>query len=89
MHRVWREGRRDAVSEDHLMAALACLIGAVILARAVGGKRSTIVLDACRELLLRALGSTAQGSGAPRRPAGRSRTNVRATRQRREARNPS
>jgi len=48
--------RRARRREEQVVGALACMLGGLILARAVGGKESTEVLEACRGFLHRALG---------------------------------
>ena len=53
MRQLLPEDERDAVSDDRLIGTLACLVGGVVLARAVEGKDSGAVLDACREFLRR------------------------------------
>ena len=51
MRQLLPEGQRDAASDERIIGTAACMIGGVILARAVGGKASIAVLDACREFL--------------------------------------
>lgn len=51
--------RRPRLREEQEAGALACMVGGLILARAVGGKESTEVLEACRGFLHRALGDAA------------------------------
>lgn len=48
--------RRARRREEQVVGALACMVGGLILARAVGGKESTEVLEACRGFLHRTLG---------------------------------
>lgn len=48
--------RRTRLREEQVAGALACMIGGLILARAVGGKESTELLEACRGFLHRTLG---------------------------------
>jgi TetR/AcrR family transcriptional repressor of nem operon len=74
MHQLLPESGQEAVSDDQLIAALACMVGGVILARTVGGKSSTMVLDACREFMDRALGTAAESGGTSRRAARGKRT---------------
>jgi len=45
------EPQQKTVSDDQIIGTLACMVGGVILARAVGGKESDAVLAACREFL--------------------------------------
>lgn len=42
-------------SDDDVIAALACMVGGVILARLAGGRSSLRILAACRSFLHRAL----------------------------------
>lgn len=58
-------------AEDPAVGALACMVGGVILARAVGGRQSEEVLAACRRFIHRALEGP-NGSGM-RRARGSSR----------------
>src|SRR5262245_5248095 len=51
MRQVLPEGQADTVSDDDLIGTLACMVGGVILARAVAGKDATLVLSACRAFL--------------------------------------
>src|SRR5262245_5589693 len=51
LRQLLREGQRDTVSDDDVIGTLACMVGGVILARAVGGKDATVVLGACRAFL--------------------------------------
>src|SRR5262245_57930083 len=51
MRQLLPEGQRDTVSDDDLISTLACMVGGVILARAVGGKDAIVVLSACRAFL--------------------------------------
>ncbi|MCI0348288.1 MAG: TetR/AcrR family transcriptional regulator [Acidobacteriales bacterium] len=50
------DARRTQVEEEQVVGALACMVGGLILARAVGGKESAALLEACRGFLHRALG---------------------------------
>jgi TetR/AcrR family transcriptional repressor of nem operon len=50
--RRWRRAREH---EEQVVGTLACMIGGVILARAVGGEPSQDILDACRRFLHRTL----------------------------------
>jgi TetR/AcrR family transcriptional repressor of nem operon len=45
--------RRKALSDECVIGSTACMIGGLILARAVGGKDANVILDACREFLHR------------------------------------
>jgi TetR/AcrR family transcriptional regulator, transcriptional repressor for nem operon len=51
MRQLLAEDRRDAVSDDDLIGTLACMLGGVILARALGSKDATVILSACRAFL--------------------------------------
>jgi AcrR family transcriptional regulator len=50
----WMRALPGAPAEDDLVATLACMIGGLILARAVGPRRERQVLAACRAFLHRA-----------------------------------
>jgi TetR/AcrR family transcriptional repressor of nem operon len=54
--------RRARLREEQVVGALSCMVGGLILARAVGGKESTELLEACRGFLHRTLGDA---PGAP------------------------
>jgi TetR/AcrR family transcriptional repressor of nem operon len=54
--------RGARLREEQVAGALACMVGGLILARAVGGKESTELLEACRGFLHRALGDTPHGT---------------------------
>jgi TetR/AcrR family transcriptional repressor of nem operon len=56
--------RRGRAQDEQVVGALACMVGGLILARALGGKESEEILESCRGFLHRAL------SDAP--PASRS-----------------
>lgn len=60
----WRARSRE--QEDQVVGSLACMIGGVILARAVGGKQADAILGSCRRFLHRTLDQG--GSGAERGP---------------------
>jgi hypothetical protein len=47
--------------EEQAVGALACMVGGLILARALGERESTQLLEACRGFLRRALGEGADG----------------------------
>lgn len=51
-----RTPSREADRRKQVVGTLACMVGGLILARAVGGKESTKVLEACRGFLHRTLG---------------------------------
>ena len=63
MRRLLPEDQRSAASEPQVIGSLACMIGGVILARAIGGKDSDAVLDACRTFLRDSAG---RGTGVRR-----------------------
>ncbi len=62
------EGRPGRVREEQAVGALACMLGGVVLARALGGKESAALLEACRGFLHRALGEGA-AAGRPKAAA--------------------
>jgi TetR/AcrR family transcriptional repressor of nem operon len=47
--------RRGRAQDEQVVGALACMVGGLILARAVGGKESEELLESCRGFLHRAL----------------------------------
>src|SRR5262245_23383061 len=51
MRQSLSEEQRDPVSDDDVIGTLACMVGGVILARAVGGNDASGVLNACRAFL--------------------------------------
>lgn len=55
MRQLLSQGQGDVVPDDQVIGTLACMVGGLILARTVGGKDSTVVLDACREFLHRTI----------------------------------
>jgi TetR/AcrR family transcriptional repressor of nem operon len=56
--------------EEQVVGTLACMVGGVILARAVGGKESETILDGCRRFLHHALQASATpASSRPRASA--------------------
>jgi TetR/AcrR family transcriptional repressor of nem operon len=55
-------GRSGQRREEQVVGVLACMVGGLSLARAVGGRESTELLEACRGFLHRALGERADGS---------------------------
>ncbi|MPY91367.1 MAG: TetR family transcriptional regulator [Luteitalea sp.] len=71
---VSNEGR-DNVQEEHVVGAMACMVGGLILARVVDRNDSAALLEMCREFLHRALGETSHAA-ATRRPARRRRQRV-------------
>src|SRR5262245_9127819 len=75
--RLLPEDQRETASDHELIASLACMVGGVILARAVGGKSSSAVLNACREFLGREAGRHA---GAAHRSQGQRRRPMRTAR---------
>jgi TetR/AcrR family transcriptional regulator, transcriptional repressor for nem operon len=70
-------GRSAQRREEQVVGVLACMVGGLILARAVGGKESTELLEACRGLLHRALADTPMaqnaGQGRAKKPTARRR----------------
>jgi TetR/AcrR family transcriptional repressor of nem operon len=71
--------RSEGEEQDRVIGALACMVGGVILGRAVGGEESAAILAACRRFLRLTLEEvSAPASGpAPRRSSGRSRGRAR------------
>jgi len=59
-----RRSRTIQDQEDQTVGALACMVGGVILGRAVGGKESDAILAACRRFLHQTLEGGASASGA-------------------------
>jgi hypothetical protein len=51
MRQLGLQGRPRAVSDEDVMGSAACMLGGVILARAVGGKEARAILSACREFI--------------------------------------
>jgi TetR/AcrR family transcriptional repressor of nem operon len=67
---AWMRGlasTKQQKTDDQIIGALACMIGGVILARAVGGKDAAAVLDACREFLRDNTGRSSKPVHGPRR----------------------
>lgn len=60
-----RRSRTTQDQEEQMIGALACMVGGVILGRAVGGKESDAILTACRRFLHRALEDGASGRRSP------------------------
>lgn len=71
--------RTDGEEKDRVIGALACMVGGVILGRAVGGDESVAILAACRRFLRLVLEevSAPASAPAPRRSSGRSRGRAR------------
>ncbi|HEX9307305.1 MAG TPA: TetR/AcrR family transcriptional regulator [Anaeromyxobacter sp.] len=65
MRQLLPESWHGEQREDEVIGALACMVGGVILGRAVGGKESDELLAACRRFLHRTLDKDARGT-APR-----------------------
>jgi len=65
MRQLLPESQRG-ISENQVIATVACMIGGVVLARLVTGKDSAAVLDACREFLHRAFEESAEDARAAR-----------------------
>jgi TetR/AcrR family transcriptional repressor of nem operon len=59
MRQLLSDDERASQSDDQIIGVLACLVGGIVLARAVDGKDSKAVLRACREFVHKA----ASGSG--------------------------
>src|SRR5262245_37123676 len=59
-------GRSARRRDEQVVGTLACMVGGLILARAVGGKESTELLEACRGFLHRALGDAPVATNAAR-----------------------
>src|SRR5262245_39282665 len=53
--------QRDTMSEDDVTGVLACMVGGVILARAVSAKEASAVLTACRRFLHERLSMKSDG----------------------------
>ena len=51
MRQLVPQGRPRAVADAEVIGAAACMMGGVILARAVGGKEANAILRACREFI--------------------------------------
>ena len=51
MRQLRLQGRPRAVSDEDVIGSAACMLGGVILARAVGGKEASAILSACREFI--------------------------------------
>jgi len=51
MRQLRPQGRPRAVSDEDVIGSAACMLGGVILARAVGGKEASAILSACREFI--------------------------------------
>ena len=71
MRQLLPEDQRDAASDDQIIGTLACMVGGIILARTVGAKDSSAVLDACHEFLRRHHGRSAKRAGSPETKARR------------------
>jgi hypothetical protein len=54
---------RAETASDPAIGVLACMVGGMILARAVGGRESAAVLEACREFLHEAVGEAESDGG--------------------------
>lgn len=66
-----RGGRRTRAQEEQVVGTLACMVGGLILARAVGEKDSAALLEACRGFLRRALDDLPNAPDGPKPPARR------------------
>src|SRR5262245_32732581 len=51
MRHLVPQGRPRAVADEEVIGSAACMLGGVILARAVGGKEASAILSACREFI--------------------------------------
>jgi TetR/AcrR family transcriptional repressor of nem operon len=81
MRQLLPESQRDGIPENQVISTLACMIGGVILARAVPGSDSAVVLNACREFLQRTFEESAEGAAVPPTKTHRKRaTTARASR---------
>jgi TetR/AcrR family transcriptional repressor of nem operon len=73
MRRLPAGARAELLTDDQAIGILACMVGGVVLARAVGASDAPTVLEACRSFLRRALdepGPVRKGRRAtPRRKA--------------------
>lgn len=87
MRRLLPESQQETTSDDHVIGALACMVGGVVLARAIGGKDSGAILEACREFLRRNLDRPPRPARRPRQKGPR-RTATSPARTRRGARRP-
>lgn len=67
--------RRTREHDEQVVGALACMLGGLVLARAVGEKESAAVLEACRGFLHRTLGEAPPAPG-PTKAAARRATKV-------------
>src|SRR5262245_32225687 len=56
-------GRSKRLREEQAVGTLACMVGGLVLARAVGGKESAALLEACRRFLQRATGESSDAAG--------------------------
>ncbi len=72
-------GRPGRVREEQAVGVLACMLGGVVLARAVGEEESAALLEACRGFLHRALGDAPEARGRAK-PAARRAKAVRVKR---------
>jgi len=55
-------GRSKRLREEQAVGTLACMVGGLILARALGGKESAAVLETCRGFLQRATGESSDAA---------------------------
>jgi TetR/AcrR family transcriptional repressor of nem operon len=51
MRQLLPQRRRKAISDECVIGSTACMVGGVILARAVSGKEAGAILGACREFI--------------------------------------
>ena len=58
----WNRGDRE--QDEQVVGTLACMVGGVILARAMGGKESDAILDSCRRFLHRTVEAKATPASA-------------------------
>jgi len=71
MRGLLSETQGDDVSDSQVIGTLACMVGGVILARAVGRRDSSAVLNACREFLHRTLDNRTKNTRTPSAAANR------------------
>jgi len=56
-------GRSKRLREEQAVGTLACMVGGLILARAIGGKESAALLESCRQFLRCATGESSDAAG--------------------------
>ena len=80
MRQLLPEEERDTVSDESVIGTVACMLGGMILARAVGEREGLKVLGACRDFLRQQQGT--RSDRRRRRPTRRGKTGVAARAQR-------